>query len=317
MNLFWCSDMSTSTPQHSHAVIIAVVVTRNRLALLKQAIDALRAQTHELHKIFVVNNDSDDGTREWLDSQADVTSFHQANLGGSGGFHRGIREAHKCGADWVWCMDDDSICDTDALRNLLKPALLADPAVGLLSSKVIWEDGSMHAMNLPRQRGVWTWLWTFDRDRAVEIVSCSFVGMMISRAAIEACGLPIAEMFIWLDDVEYSERISQRFTAFLVADSVILHKTNSNSGFRPGNIDASSTWKYAFHCRNQFVCLRLHHSGMAYYVHGALMAFRTARDIAKLKVSGADKFRLLRNVFYGYIAFRPGIDFVTERNGCD
>lgn len=49
-------------------LINCVVVTYNRLNLLKENIQALKAQTLQLHKIFIIDNCSTDGTREFLDS---------------------------------------------------------------------------------------------------------------------------------------------------------------------------------------------------------------------------------------------------------
>ena len=47
--------------------IFAVVVTYNRLALLKKVIDLLKRQTRQLDSIVIVNNGSTDGTKEWLE----------------------------------------------------------------------------------------------------------------------------------------------------------------------------------------------------------------------------------------------------------
>ena len=51
---------------------IAVVVSHNRLDLLIECINALRAQTHKLDGILVVNNGSTDNTEQWLRSQKDA-----------------------------------------------------------------------------------------------------------------------------------------------------------------------------------------------------------------------------------------------------
>ena len=63
--------------------IIAVVVTYNRLSLLKRNLDCLR-QNKPLSSIIVVNNGSTDGTAEWLAEQQDVMVLTQANVGGAG-----------------------------------------------------------------------------------------------------------------------------------------------------------------------------------------------------------------------------------------
>ncbi len=57
--------------------VAAAVTTFNRLGSLKRCIDAIRAQEHPVDEIVVVNDQSTDGTREWLDSQADLIAVHQ------------------------------------------------------------------------------------------------------------------------------------------------------------------------------------------------------------------------------------------------
>ncbi|HCB3284298.1 TPA: glycosyltransferase, partial [Klebsiella pneumoniae] len=48
--------------------VAAVLVTYNRVALLKRAIDSLLKQSVELKYIVIVNNNSTDGTRDYLDN---------------------------------------------------------------------------------------------------------------------------------------------------------------------------------------------------------------------------------------------------------
>lgn len=86
--------------------VVAVVVTYNRRELLKRNLSCLRAN-RPVQSIVVVNNGSTDGTTEWLKEQKDLIVIHQENVGGSGGFYRGIQHACQLKADWIWCMDDD------------------------------------------------------------------------------------------------------------------------------------------------------------------------------------------------------------------
>ena len=102
--------------------IIAVVVTYNRLNLLQRVVGALKGQSKKLDKIYIINNGSTDGTKEWLDGQTGLNVIHQENVGGSGGFYRGIKEASKEECDWIWCMDDDVFPREDCLEILLNVA---------------------------------------------------------------------------------------------------------------------------------------------------------------------------------------------------
>ena len=88
--------------------VAAVVVTYNRIDLLKQCVDALLKQNYPCD-ILLVNNNSVDGTEEWaleLVNKFENIKYHNtgANLGGAGGFNFGMRWAvdlhkfHACGA---------------------------------------------------------------------------------------------------------------------------------------------------------------------------------------------------------------------------
>ena len=62
--------------------IAAVVVTYNRLDLLRQCVEALRRQT-EACDILIVDKASKDGTEQWLVEQQDVNSRNtRSDLGG-------------------------------------------------------------------------------------------------------------------------------------------------------------------------------------------------------------------------------------------
>ena len=116
--------------------IIAVVVTFNRLELLKRNISCLR-QNKPISKIVVVNNGSTDGTGYWLSGEKDLEVITQENVGGSGGFYTGIDYAYNDGADWIWCMDDDVFPRADCLEKMLVYADRKD--VGILAPRRLQE----------------------------------------------------------------------------------------------------------------------------------------------------------------------------------
>src|SRR5207244_3776235 len=77
----------------------------------------------------------------------------EENVGGAGGFHAGMRTAGEAGADWLWLMDDDTIATPTALEALLDPlpGLREDGVRPLvMMSRVVWRDGTLHPMNIPR-----------------------------------------------------------------------------------------------------------------------------------------------------------------------
>ena len=72
-------------------------------------------QSMPVDTCFVVNNNSNDGTREYLDSIDDdrVRAYHEeTNLGGAGGFSRALTLASREDFDFVLIIDDDA-CDAE------------------------------------------------------------------------------------------------------------------------------------------------------------------------------------------------------------
>lgn len=215
--------------------IAAVIVTYNRKELLNEALYALLNQTITLKRIYLIDNNSNDGTYELLSEKGYLVNNKinyiklNENLGGSGGFYHGIDAANKSGYDWVWILDDDTIPELDAAEKILeaeKALKIKNVNPSILCSKVNWIDNSMHPMNLPTiNKRDWELISTGIEFGLMPIRSTSFVSVFIKGEIINKYGLPIKEYFIWNDDVEYTARILKDNPGFFVNDSVVLHKT--------------------------------------------------------------------------------------------
>ena len=232
-------------------MIWAVVVTRDRLALLRDCLDALRAQTRRPDRILVVDNASSDGTAAFLAAQEDVEVLRlEENVGGAGGFHAGMRHAHGAGAEWMWLMDDDTIPRPGALEALLRPD---DERAILRASVAVWKDGRLHPMNVPG----------FERERVEPLIEAApqrvlplrtstFVSLLVHRDAVDRFGLPEARYFIWSDDNEYTARVTRGGgRMILVTDSVVEHRTK-----QPYTAVTSAGDRFYFHARNTLYMVR-------------------------------------------------------------
>ena len=60
--------------------INCVIVTYNRLSLLKECISALKNQTYKINKIYIINNNSTDGTSDYLQELIADSQFVIINL---------------------------------------------------------------------------------------------------------------------------------------------------------------------------------------------------------------------------------------------
>lgn len=234
--------------------IIAVVVTYNRLELLKKGIQALRANT-PLTGIIVVDNGSSDGTHEWLDKQIGLEVIHQDNVGGSGGFHTGIKAAYERGADWVWCMDDDVFPHPNCLERLL--LYTTDSHIGILSprrllnGKVFTHEfqaynfsnplASMHGKKLCRQQ----------ISLATEIVGADFEGPFIKRDVIAKIGLPNKDLFIFCDDTDYCLRAHRAGFRLMYVPEALMDKHLFFSQDTWTSRNQKKKWKRYYQVRNE------------------------------------------------------------------
>jgi len=217
--------------------ITAVVVTFNRLALLKECIAGLKRQTVPLAEIIVVNNGSSDGTDGWLAGEQGLTVVTQGNLGGSGGQHTGIGKAMEGNPDWVWLMDDDAEPYPDALEKLL-PFLDAD-SIAAAATSVIDRDGKLQLVHrgeydyrrLTKEYGCRPVSESEYNKTSVPVGYATFVGIIVNAKAIKAIGLPKKELFLHFDDIEYSLRLSRFGRIVLVPGSRMLHKENASTHF--------------------------------------------------------------------------------------
>lgn len=248
--------------------IAAVVVTHNRLELLKECLSGIRIQERLPDVIFVINNGSTDGTELFLSVETGLKVIHQQNTGGAGGFFTGIQAAYEWGADAIWCMDDDTIPVVGTLSGLVSSAKAHVCSVGVkplgwVCSVVRWVDGRIHVMNRPELVDGCDWLINCGETKALPAISCSYVSVLITRDAIGRAGYPIAEMYIWGDDVEHTRRITNAgFCGLVSFASPCLHKTALNLSTNLSHLTRENLGKYRFHFRNSLYLAR-HGSGGA------------------------------------------------------
>lgn len=242
--------------------VCALVVTYNREKLLKECLKAIKNQTIKCD-VFVVNNNSNDNTEQYLQKNNIDHETLEKNIGGAGGFNYGLKILSKKKYNLIWMMDDDTIPEKDALEKLLIADKLLKRNYGFLVSKSLWVDGTIHNMNRIQKKQKTNIPGIYKTQQA------TFVSLILNKTTIEKCGLPIKEFFIWADDIEYTRRVTKKYglVSYYIENSTVIHKTKNNIGSKIAFDDISNINRYTYAFRNEYYLYDAEGiSGKIYYI---------------------------------------------------
>lgn len=241
--------------------VAAVVVTYNRKELLKENLDALSEQSIDIDYIVIIDNNSTDGTGEfikqnYLNKKKFIYKKLPKNVGGAGGFYEGIKFVNeKLDVDFVWLMDDDTIPTITALEKLLDAYEMLPKPVSYLASSVFGMKNE--PMNVPNvdektdENGYPSWYVNLDK-KCVKITNATFVSILVNMQAVKQIGYPVKWYFLWGDDTEYTLRLIKYYgSAYLVGDSKVIHKRKNGKSLSIFNeTDKNRIDNYYFYYRN-------------------------------------------------------------------
>ncbi len=297
--------------------IAAVVVTYNRIELLKECLGALEKQNYPCD-ILVVDNASTDETEKYISKiKNKYTNLYYkntgANIGGAGGFNFGMRWSVEAGYEYVWVMDDDCLPYSDALQKLIEADDMLNGKYGWLASAVLWKDGHECKMNRVKLKKSFYEYLEYMQYGIVQAEQATFVSLFLKTKTIREAGLPIKEFFIWGDDIEYTRRISVRMhlPCFIAGRSKVIHAMKENTGSNiatdiPERIDR---YKYAF--RNE--CYLYRHEGwkgICYYF--AKCGWNLLKIVLKSKNYKFKRIMvLIKSMLIGLI-FNPRIEYLKR-----
>lgn len=267
--------------------VCAVIATYNRKNLLSECLNSLRQQSDSLDAIYLIDNASNDGTPNLLNEKGYINQCPPSNStkiwktesnflnqsgknikfyylrnvynnGSAGGFHDGIKEAYNEGYQWIWVLDDDSITKKDSLDKLLEKTELSEN-IGFLCSKVLWCDNNVHIMNIPQIQPLVKNIPfnKFENSNVSVVRAASWLSLLIKREVIEEVGFPLKDFFVWAEDIEYTNRMTENnYLGLYVADSVVYHETKTNYSVDIISAGEESILKFSHGIRNNLYIIK-------------------------------------------------------------
>lgn len=264
---------------HMNTNNAVIIVTHNRLALLKECVAACLDQTAPFSRIIIVNNNSTDGTGDYLKKLADETKkptvtviTKEDNLGGAGGFYEGMNAILESGSgiDNVLLIDDDAILRKDYMEQLLRYQDRLNVS-GHGSKGKYGRPGKQHALagsvmtngviDISHRRTIINRLAFLEKPveriqyktQSFKCDTATFCGLLIPMDLLKKAGLPKKEYFIWYDDSEYCLRLPG---VTVIPSAVLEHKTKLMDS--KTNILDRTSWKSYYGFRNRLDTAKEH-----------------------------------------------------------
>ena len=171
--------------------VTAVIVTYNNLLMLRELLRDLQSQTRIADEIIVIDNASSDGTEHLMKCDFPSVRYIRLpeNTGSAGGYYEGIKTALE-NSDLIWTLDDDVRLYPDSLEELLKGLEKLDPKLPVGSVRSVGKR--------------------CDKAPASRLEFFPWRGTLLKTEVIRKIGLPLKELFIYGEDLEFA----MRFNAF-------------------------------------------------------------------------------------------------------
>ncbi|MFQ5640712.1 MAG: glycosyltransferase family 2 protein, partial [bacterium] len=235
------SDKKSKPAAVKQPKVALVIVNWNKKQDVLDCLQSIQSLEYCNYKTFVVDNNSSDGSVDAIrENFANIKIIcNPENLGGSGGFNRGIEAAGSIEPDYFYLLDNDVILDSGALSSLVdfleknkragiagsKIYTFSDPdVIWCLGGRINWWQGkTIHISAGEKDKG------QFQKPIEVDYVpACS---LLVRHEVVEKVGMLDERFFVYGDDADFCTRVKRAgYKVLCVPFSKIWHKASNSKG---------------------------------------------------------------------------------------
>lgn len=266
----------------------AVLITYNRLDCLKDALSHILNQDEPPACTIIINNNSTDGTREYLDSIANDPALRvvhlESNVGSAGGIDIGMKMGLEMpDIEYFWVLDDDTLYRPEVLGSLTAAMKESDfSMIGLTGYQI--------------RRG--KKIKPSEGKKLQEVDYTLIDGALIRASAVKKIGTVSPEFFMMCDDHEYCMRMKKNGLKVGLLDIGEIERLFLGGD---GSFTKATLWRGYYSARNMMYIVK------HYYTFSTMYAYMVRQS--KLLVAAAlfapdrftrVKFRLM-GIWHGLI----------------
>lgn len=216
--------------------VTVVIPNLNGMKYLKGCLDSLRAQTMQDFSVILIDNGSEDGSADFVESnypEAVVRRFEK-NRGFCAAVNEGIRMART---PYVILLNNDTVCEPSFVEALFR-AIDGMPRCFSCASKMLQMDAPDRIDNAGDFYCAFGWAFARGKGRPAvryrekcEIFSACAGAAIYRRAVFDEIGLFDEVHFAYLEDVDVSYRARiAGYRNYYVPEAVIRHVGSATSG---------------------------------------------------------------------------------------
>lgn len=193
-----------------------VICNYNKADCVTECIQCILESRFQDFDLYVVDNASTDASAEKIRTRYPQVTLlvNEENLGGSGGFNRGLREIYAKGYPYLMCVDNDAMLDENAVGNLYD-FLERHPEVGMAGSKIYHTEAPDRIQQFGQKIDFTHFCTEASYLNQIEdgsmpeyryVDSVAACSLMVRRSTIDRIGFMPEENFLYWDDTEWCHK---------------------------------------------------------------------------------------------------------------